>query len=154
MPPSRVIRIDDQVWAELQRRARPLEDTPNSVLRRVFELAEEGAGAEGTDSRVARLLELVQGLAGEAPGMEAARKGYSVLARTGQGVAYIRPQKERLRIEASKQVTEKAGLSNWDRERPAGFFTGPCVRWYAQDGDEPDYQRLAGVLAKLWQAGD
>ena len=33
--PSKVIRIDAQVWAELQRRARPLEDTPNSVLRRV-----------------------------------------------------------------------------------------------------------------------
>jgi len=44
MSPSKVIRIDAQVWAELQSRARPLEDTPNSVLRRVFGLPEAGAG--------------------------------------------------------------------------------------------------------------
>ena len=30
-----VIRIDDEVWAWLKTRARPLEDTPNSVLRRL-----------------------------------------------------------------------------------------------------------------------
>jgi hypothetical protein len=40
MKPSRVIRIDAEVWEELKRRARPLEDTPNSVLRRVLGLAE------------------------------------------------------------------------------------------------------------------
>jgi len=33
-----VIRIDDDVWSELQRRAVPLIDTPNTVLRREFEL--------------------------------------------------------------------------------------------------------------------
>ena len=44
MKPSKVIRIDAQVWAELQRQARPLEDTPNSVLRRVFGLPEDIAG--------------------------------------------------------------------------------------------------------------
>jgi hypothetical protein len=32
---TRVIRIDDDVWAWLQKNARPLEDTANSVLRRV-----------------------------------------------------------------------------------------------------------------------
>jgi hypothetical protein len=41
MKPSKLIRIDAEVWAELQRRARPLEDTPNSVLRRVFGLPDE-----------------------------------------------------------------------------------------------------------------
>jgi hypothetical protein len=29
------IRIDDEVWAWLKRHARPLEDSPNSVLRRI-----------------------------------------------------------------------------------------------------------------------
>lgn len=30
-----VIRIDDEVWTWLKKHARPLEDTPNSVLRRI-----------------------------------------------------------------------------------------------------------------------
>jgi len=33
-----VIRIDDQVWREIQKRAEPLIDNENSVLRRVFGL--------------------------------------------------------------------------------------------------------------------
>ena len=33
-----VIRVDDQVWKELQKRAVPLVDTPNSVLRRLLVL--------------------------------------------------------------------------------------------------------------------
>jgi len=32
------IRIDEDVWKALQDRARPFVDTPNEVLRRVFEL--------------------------------------------------------------------------------------------------------------------
>jgi hypothetical protein len=32
---SQTIRIDDEVWAWLKGMAQPLEDTPNSVLRRV-----------------------------------------------------------------------------------------------------------------------
>jgi len=36
------IRIDDQVYAWLQERAKPFEDTPNSVLRRI-------AGLDATD---------------------------------------------------------------------------------------------------------
>ena len=34
------IRIDDEVYAWLQNLARPFEDTPNSVLRRVAKLTE------------------------------------------------------------------------------------------------------------------
>jgi hypothetical protein len=40
---TRVIRIDDDVWAWLQKNARPLEDTANSVLRRVAGLDESHA---------------------------------------------------------------------------------------------------------------
>lgn len=36
MPP--VVRIDDEVWTWLKAQARPLEDTPNSVLRRIAKL--------------------------------------------------------------------------------------------------------------------
>ena len=40
-----VIRVDDEVWKELQRRAEPLVDTPNSVLRRILGLT----GDKGRD---------------------------------------------------------------------------------------------------------
>ncbi len=36
----RTIKIDDDVWAALQKRAQAFVDTPNDVLRRVFGLAE------------------------------------------------------------------------------------------------------------------
>ena len=150
MKPSKVIRIDGQVWAELQSRARPLEDTPNSVLRRVFGLPEEGAGPASMEPRVTRLLALVRDLVGQMPQVEAARKGYSFLSRTGMVVADIRPQKERLRAEASKTVAETAGLNTWDREGSEGFYGGPAVRWSAADGDDAAYQSLATVLSKLW----
>src|SRR4051812_38432216 len=32
----KAIRIDDDVWASLQKKAKAFEDTPNSVLRRVL----------------------------------------------------------------------------------------------------------------------
>jgi plasmid replication initiation protein len=151
MKPSKVIRIDGEVWAELQRRARPLEDTPNSVLRRVLGLPEEGTGPARLEPRVARLLALVRDLVGQMPHVEAARKGYAFLSHTGMVVADIRPQKERLRAEASKMVAETAGLSTWAREGSEGSYGGPAVRWYAADGDDATYQSLARVLATLWQ---
>ena len=40
-----VIRVDDEVWKWLQRHAKPLEDTPNSVLRRI-------AGLDGVNPLV------------------------------------------------------------------------------------------------------
>lgn len=38
---SPVIRIDDDVWQWLKGQARPLEDTPNSILRRVAGLDQD-----------------------------------------------------------------------------------------------------------------
>lgn len=40
MPPT--IRIDDEVYAWLKDHAQPFEDTPNSVLRRLFRMDECG----------------------------------------------------------------------------------------------------------------
>lgn len=49
----KLIRIDDEVWAALQKRARAFDDTPNSVLRRILKL--EGAQEnQRTRARVAR----------------------------------------------------------------------------------------------------
>ncbi len=39
----RTIRIDDEVWAALQKRAKAFEDSPNSVLRRVLGLDRDQA---------------------------------------------------------------------------------------------------------------
>lgn len=41
-----VIRVDDDVFRELQKRAEPLVDTPNSVLRRLLGL-DKGSGVPG-----------------------------------------------------------------------------------------------------------
>ena len=41
-----VIRVDDEVWQQLQRRAEPLVDTPNSVLRRILGLTGDRVSSE------------------------------------------------------------------------------------------------------------
>lgn len=162
MAPSKVIRIDEQVWAELQKLARPLEDTPNSVLRRVFGLSEEETGdrmleeGEGKfsdavmDARVARLLDAVRSRVGETPQVTKERKVYSFLSEAEKVVAYIRPHKEKLRIAVEKETAQRAGLESWDRERPKGWFGRPDVRWYVEDGHEAAYQQAAEVLERLW----
>lgn len=38
MQTTRTIRVDLEVWAELKKRAEPLEDTPNAVIRRLLGL--------------------------------------------------------------------------------------------------------------------
>ncbi len=143
---SSTIRIDEEVRTELQRRAEPLDDTPNSVLRRVFGLPE----SEGRiDPRVAKLRDLVKDLVGEPLKYRRDASGYAVLSRTEKVVAYIRPHKEKLRIAARKRDAEKAGL-DWDNERQDRFFSGVSVRWHIQDDDHPAYRHVAAILVKLW----
>ncbi|MFD5618437.1 hypothetical protein [Streptomyces yangpuensis] len=52
---SPTIRVDDQVYEELQNRAKPFVDTPNSTLRRILDLPERpgpaGGSAPGSSSR-------------------------------------------------------------------------------------------------------
>ncbi|MGW2115497.1 restriction system modified-DNA reader domain-containing protein [Streptomyces zhihengii] len=43
---GRVIRVDDEVYADLQSRAEPFVDTPNSVLRRLLGLSAHTDGEE------------------------------------------------------------------------------------------------------------
>ncbi len=150
MPPAKVIRIDEEVWAELQKRAHPLEDTPNSVLRKVFGLPEDGAETDKTDIRITKLLEAVEESVGETPQLRRGRKDYSFLSKTEEVVASIRPRQQRLRIETRKETALKMGLSGWDRERKKGFFGEPSVRWYIPDGDDTAYQQAARLLEKLW----
>lgn len=44
---SKVIRISDAVWKELQLRAHSLEDTPDSVLRRELKIDTEATKGSG-----------------------------------------------------------------------------------------------------------
>lgn len=37
-PATKVIRVDDEVYAALQARAKPFEDSPNIILRRLLKL--------------------------------------------------------------------------------------------------------------------
>jgi hypothetical protein len=150
MPPAKVIRIDKEVWAELQKRAHPLEDTPNSVLRRVFDLPEDGAETDKMDSRITKLLEAVEESVRETPQLRRGRKDYSFLSKAEEVVASIRPRQQKLRIETRKETALKLGLSGWDRERKKGFFGEPSVRWYLPDGDDAAYQQAAGLLERLW----
>lgn len=48
------IRIDHEVWAWLKGLARPLEDTPNSILRRVARLNEDAGPDDGPVDGAAR----------------------------------------------------------------------------------------------------
>lgn len=53
-----VIRIDAEVWRELQKRAVPLIDTPNSVLRKLLGLKEVSADSYSKDNREIREKEI------------------------------------------------------------------------------------------------
>ena len=152
MPRSKVIRIDEEVWSELQKLAIPLEDTPNSVLRRVFGLPAEVGEVGGLDPRIEKLLELVRESVGETPQIYLDNRNYSYLSKDEEVVAYIRPQQQNLRIGVSKETADHAGLHDWGRERTDGFFGGPSVRWYVPDGDDVAYQQAAQLLATLWRS--
>lgn len=60
---SPTIRVDDEVYEELQKRAKPFVDTPNSTLRRVLGLpekaAQSGSGATAPSSPEAALRALL-----------------------------------------------------------------------------------------------
>ena len=131
--PSKVIRIDAQVWAELRGVRGLLEDTPNSVLRRVLGLPEDSAGPARLEPRVTKLPRWCATWWARCQTWSPHAKGMPFLSSTGMVVADLRPQKERLRVEASKTVAETAGLTAWDREGSEGFDSGRTVRWYAAD---------------------
>ena len=146
---SSTIRIDQEVRAELQRRGRPLEDTPNSVLRRLLGLPEISKRDTLKNSRVARLIELAGDSIGQAVHWQPIERGYAILDRTESIVAYIRSQKERLKLVARKTGAENAGLSDWQDQRQDQYFGSSSVKWCIPDDDDLAYQRIAAVLGRL-----
>jgi hypothetical protein len=65
---TRTIRIDAEVWQWLQRQAEPLEDTPNSVLRRIALL-------DGHPDKVAQVSGATGASTREAPTLRTRRRG-------------------------------------------------------------------------------
>ena len=157
---SRVIRIDQEVWAELQRRAVAFEDNPNSVLRRILGLSldvfskSNGPGADNLDPRVAKLLDLVESRLNQTPVTSPTKTGQSFRFRSQRGkvVAFIYRQRRRLKIESSEQLAKKAGINNWNHWLRNGWWNQDnSVYWYIPDDDDGAYDLVAGVLDKLWR---
>jgi len=130
MSPS--VRVDDEVYAFLQRNAQPFVDTPNSVLRRLLKLGDEEQRA--TNERAA--LPVGPRASGKRGRSRAGRR--SQRARPGSILphdAYVRPILEAI-LEAggsapTRQVIESVGqklqadLTQTDREPlPSG-----TIRW-------------------------
>ena len=53
------IRVDDDVYAWLQKQARPFEDTPNTVLRRVAGLGDTAQPAAPTEAKGAKAMKKI-----------------------------------------------------------------------------------------------
>lgn len=159
MVPSRVIRIDDEVWSELQRRAIPLEDNPNSVLRRILGLAGKepstnDLGRSDMDSRLVKLINMVGESDGRYLAVRSNRSGYfGMLTDEGKVFGYVYTQKERfkrLKVEIRKDWAEKVGIKDWEKDSPKDWFgSGHSVYWFIPDGEENTYYRVANHLKKM-----
>jgi len=152
---SRVIRIDNEVWAELQRRACPFEDTPNTVLRKVLGLtvnagSNDDSGGNVMNIRVSKLITLVGGAPLVVQSITSDNDIVSILSNHGTKFGYIYPQRRRLKVEIRKDWAVKAGLTGWDHWLENGWFNaGPSVYWYLPDEDIDAYKRVANILATL-----
>ncbi len=113
------IRIDDQVYAWLQERAKPFEDTPNSVLRRIagldasdsssglgkrrtFSRDDDDAGAQKTPQHAYRepLLKILKKHGGQASRTQVLRELESILNKN-------------LTVHDRKKI--KTGAVRWER---------------------------------------
>ena len=100
------IRIDNEVWSALKRRAEPLEDTPNTVLRKLLRLDKKVRSqkrlpiGERTPQSAYRvpILQAIQELGGSA-------KVSKVLTRIGRS---MRPS---LRLSDMQKIS--SGLPRW-----------------------------------------
>ena len=77
MPPT--IRIDEEVYAWLQQKGRPFEDTPNSVLRRI-------AGLDATEDHEESEQQAVARRGAKTRSAENARSGRRTMSRGRSGL--------------------------------------------------------------------
>ena len=101
---TKVIRIDGEVWAELQRLARPFVDTPNTVLRRVLGLqTEKQANVGDIDTRVMKFLDLLESPTRENSSQRQTSTGqFPIKSKNSKVFGYIHTQKKRLMVEVKK----------------------------------------------------
>jgi len=145
VPSTRVIRIDQEVWSELQQRAIPFQDNPNSVLRRLLELTTIRA-SDSNDSgngvpipRVRKLLRLVEPQTDKPLAISPTRTGqsYRFKSRRDKVVAFIHPQDRRLKVESSERMATDAGINNWDHWLKNGWWRQDhSVYWLIPNDDE------------------
>lgn len=163
MPPFRTIDVDEMVWAELQRRAVPLEDDPNSVLRKILGL--QGAGpmpdsglwSNGQNPQLDQLLSLVEADTGTTLSVLPTNnpRNFKFLSQKEMTAAFllIQPRKGRIRIGTSKSMADRAGTDSWDHLGTNAWYAADDeVFWYLPYGDEEAYGKGAKVLAKLWES--
>ena len=157
---SRVIRIDQEVWSELQQRAVPFQDNPNSVLRRLLELTtirasdSDGSRTDVPITRVRKLLRLVEPQTGKPLVISPTRTGQSYRFKSSRDkvVAFIHPQGRRLKVESSEQMATDAGINNWDHWLKNGWWRQDhSVYWLVPNDDEIAFDRVAVVLGRLWR---
>ena len=157
MVPSRVVRIEEEVWAELQRRAIPFEDNPNSVLRRVLglknnELVRDSTGKDEMDSRLMKLVNMVGQSDGRHLKMRQNRSGYfGISSDEGKLFGFVYPQRKRLKVEVRKDWAEKVGRRDWEHELQNGWYnTGiSSVYWFIANDNEDAYHSVARLIKAL-----
>lgn len=161
MVSTRVIRIDQEVWTELQERAVPFEDNPNSVLRRLLGLTPNRVSENDDprpgllDTQIAKLIYLVIERVDEAPIFSLTKTGQSHTFKSQRGkvVAFIFRQRRRLKVESSEQMAREVGINTWDHRLKNGWWSQDnSVYWYVPNGDDDAYERVADVLDRLWRS--
>lgn len=157
---SRVIRVDDDVFVELEQKAIGFDATPNSVIRGLLLMeprVSRGSKADigMLDGRVSRLMEIVESVIGMPPVVSPTKSNsYRFHSRSEKFVGYIYPQKERLKIECPDRYASEVRIEidTCDHRVPMGFHNwSDSLYWYAPNGDTQAYKRVAETLAKLWE---
>jgi len=160
---GRTVEVDEEVWIELQRRAIPLEDDPNSVLRKILGLQATGSiqhnnrSSSGMNSQLDQLLTLVEADTGTFPSALPTKnlRNFKFLSQKELTAAFllVQPRIGRIRIGASKSAAGRAGIDSWDHLGANAWYRADDeVFWYLPFGDEEAYINGARILAKLWKS--
>ena len=158
-PDSRVIRVEEDVYKALQKRATPLEDTPSSVIRRLIEQVEEfwAAGRMTAPIRVPEATVLPSDRRAN-PQREFRRPILEALVGVGgrsQAEAVLTHVHERMKRRLSKfdHTTISTGeerwrvYARWERKNMEleGLITGPRGVWEITDKGRAFVSRSNGA---------
>lgn len=128
------IRIDEQVYGWLQSQARPFEDTPNSVLRRIAKL--DDGEKTGRHDKQARRVRPVSGVSGNYTPQKAFRAPLLMLLEKHNGHIH--------RGDALKEL--EAVMSNQLTEHDKDNIASGAIRWQKAAEWEVRVMREDGLL--------